>query len=95
MVRNITTSPPLVLAAVVVALALVIGASVWPSGQADASGHSAMRSLSSSSVALGKRLQSLSTPANLDSFGQVVETLPEGFSYVADSTSPSNLRTTQ
>ena len=93
MVRNITTSPLLVLAAVVVALALVIGASVWPSGQADADGHSAMRSLSSDSVAPGDEITVTIDAANLDSFGQVVETLPEGFSYVANSTSPSNLRT--
>ena len=57
------------------------------------SGHSAMRSLSSDSVAPGDEITVTIDAANLDSFGQVVETLPEGFSYVADSTSPSNLRT--
>ena len=66
MVRNITTSPLLVLAAVVVALALVIGASVWPSGQADAGGHGAMRSLSSSSVGPGEEITVTINATNLD-----------------------------
>ena len=76
--------PPLLLISAVVGLALVIG--FWPSGQADASGHSATRSLSSSAVAPGDEITVTINAVNLGSFGQVVETMPQGFSFVADST---------
>ena len=92
MVRNITILPPLLLAtAMILGLALLVG--LWPSGQADASGHSATRSFAPSSVARGGEITVTINAANLDSFGQVVETLPDGFSYVANSTSPSSIRT--
>ena len=92
MVRNITIFPPLLLAtAMILGLALLVG--LWPSGQADASGHSATRSFAPSSVAPGGEITVTINAANLDSFGQVVETLPDGFSYVANSTSPSSIRT--
>ena len=89
MVRNIAILTPLLLATV--ALALVVG--LWPSGQADASGHSATRSFSSASVDPGDEITVSIAATNYGAFGQVVETLPDGFSYVADSTSPSEIRT--
>ena len=93
MVRNIGILSPLLLATVAVGLALVVG--LWPSGQADASGHGATRSLSASSVAPGVEITVRINATNLaDGFGQVVETLPAGFSYVPDSTNPSSIRTT-
>ena len=85
MLRSITKSPPLLLATVVVGLALVIGLSVWPSGQTDASGHSAIRSFSAPSVAPAGEITVTISAANYGDFGQVVETLPAGFSYVEDS----------
>ena len=85
MLRSVTKSPPLLLATVVVGLALVIGLSVWPSGQTDASGHSAIRSFSASSVAPAGEITVTISAANYGDFGQVVETLPAGFSYVEDS----------
>ena len=85
MLRSITKSPPLLLATVVVGLALVIGLSVWPSGQTDASGHSGTRSFSPSSVAPAGEITVTISAANYGDFGQVVETLPAGFSYVEDS----------
>ena len=93
MARNIGILSPLLLATVAVGLALVVG--LWPSGQADASGHSATRSLSASSVAPGGEITVTINATNLaDGFGQVVETLPAGFSYVSGSTNPSSIRTT-
>ena len=91
MVKNIAILPPLLLIAAIIALALAIG--FWPSGQADASGHGATRTLSTSSVAPGGEITVTINVTNLDSFGQVVETLPQGFSYVANSTNPSSVRT--
>ena len=85
MLRSVTKSPPLLLATVVVGLALVIGLSVWPSGQTDASGHSAIRSFSAPSVAPADEITVTISAANYGDFGQVVETLPAGFSYVEDS----------
>ena len=83
MVRNITILSPLLLATVALGLALVVG--LWPSGQADASGHSATRFLSPSSVAPGGEITVTIDATNLGDFGQVVETLPPGFSYVTGS----------
>ena len=91
MLRNVKILPSLLVATVVVILALAIG--LWPSGQTDASGHGATRSLSSSSVAPGDEITVTITATNLGGgFGQVVETLPEGFSYVEGSAS---IRVTQ
>ena len=89
MVRKIAILTPLLLATM--ALALVVG--LWPSGQADASGHSATRSFFSASVAPGDEITVSIAATNDGVFGQVVETLPDGFAYVADS-SPSDIRTT-
>ena len=89
MLRKIAILTPLLLATV--ALALVVG--LWPSGQADASGHSATRSFSSDSVGPGDEITVTIAATNYGGFGQVVETLPNGFSYVEDSTSPSDIRT--
>ena len=74
----------------ILGLALVVG--LWPSGQADASGHSATRSFAPSSVAPGGEITVTINATNLDTAGQVVETLPIGFSYVEGSTSPSTVR---
>ena len=90
MLRNVKILPSLLVAIVVVGLALAIG--LWPSGQADASGHGATRSLSSSSVAPEGEITVTINASNLDGFGQVVETLPEGFSYVENS---ATIRVTQ
>ena len=91
MVRNITILPPLLLATVMLGLALVVG--LWPSGQAGASGHSATRSFDPSSVASGGEITVTIEASDYGSFGQVVETLPDGFSYMAGSTSPSTIKT--
>ena len=91
MVKNIAILPPLLLIAAIIALALAIG--FWPSGQADASGHSATRSLSTSSVAPGGEITVTITAADVGGgFGQVAETLPAGFSYVEESGSPEPRR---
>ena len=91
MVRNIAILPPLLFTAVVVGLVLVIG--LWSSGQVGASGHSATRTLSPTSVAPGSEITVTIDATALGGFGQVVETLPAGFSYVAGSTMPSDIRT--
>ena len=80
MARKVAILPPL-FAIVAVALALVV-VGLWPSGQAAASGHSATRSLAPSAVAPGEEITVTIRASNYGDFGQVVETLPEGFSYV-------------
>ena len=77
----------------VVALGLVLALGLWPSGQADASTHSATRTLSAPSVAPGDEITVTIRASGYGSFGQVVETLPPGFSYVGGSTNPSTIRT--
>ena len=77
----------------VVALGLVLALGLWPSGQADASTHSATRTLSESSVEPGDEITVTINASGYGSFGQVVETLPAGFSYVENSTDPSSIRT--
>ena len=65
----------------VVAVAGVALGSLWLSapGDADASGHSATRSFSSSSVAPGEEITVTIQVDNFGGFGQIVETLPFGF----------------
>lgn len=82
---------PLLLATLLVALALA--SALWSLDRAGASGHSASRELSPSSVAPGGEVTVTITVADYGSFGRVEETLPSGFSYVADSISPSDIRT--
>ena len=55
----------------------------------DASRHSAERSFSADQVAASEELVVTITTANVGSFGQIVETLPEGFDYV-NSDLPNN-----
>ena len=65
----------------VVAVAGVALGSLWLSapGDADASGHSATRSFSSSSVAPGEEITVTIQADNYGGFGQILETLPSGF----------------
>ena len=65
----------------VVAVAGVALGSLWLSapGHADASGHSATRSFSSSSVAPGEEITVTILADNYGGFGNIVETLPSGF----------------
>ena len=51
----------------------------------EATSHRAVRSFSASSVLPGGRLEVTITPTGYGSFGQVVETLPSGFSYARSS----------
>ena len=84
--RKLVILPPLF---TVVALGLVLALGLWPSGQADASTHSGTRTLSAPSVAAGDEITVTIRASGYGSFGQVVETLPPGFSYVDGSTDPS------
>ena len=90
MSRKLAILPPLF---TVVAVGLVLALGLWPSGQADASTHSATRTLSASSVEPGDEITVTIRASGYGSFGQVVETLPAGFSYVDGSTDPSTIRT--
>ena len=90
MPRKLAILPPLF---TVVALGLVLTLGLWPSGQADASTHSGTRTLSAPSVAPGDEITVTIRASGYGSFGQVVETLPPGFSYVDGSTDPSAIRT--
>ena len=53
--------------------------------------HRAVRSFSASSVLPGGRLEVTITPTGYDSLGQVVETLPSGFSYACSSRAASQV----
>ena len=96
--RKLAILPPLF---TVVALGLVLAFGLWPSGQADASTHSGTRTLSAPSVAPGDEITVAAggeitvtiRASGYGGFGQVVETLPPGFSYVDDSTEPADIRT--
>ena len=69
--------------AVGVALA-VASLALWPSAvQADE--HSAMRSFSEASVAPGSEIEVTLDVAGYGALGQVVETIPDGFTYVSTS----------
>ena len=65
--------------AVVVAVAGVAG--LLPSAPVEATSHSAVRSFSAPWVLPGGRLEVTIAVSDYGPFGQVVETLPEGFSY--------------
>ena len=65
--------------AVVVAVAGVAG--LLPSAPVEATSHSAIRSFSAPWVLPGGRLEVTIAVSDYGPFGQVVETLPEGFSY--------------
>ena len=64
-----------------VAVAGVVLGNLWPltPGNVDASGHSATRSFSSSSVAPGETVMVTIRADNYGGLGRIVETLPSGF----------------
>ena len=57
----------------------------------EATSHRAIRSFSASSVLPGGRVEVTITPTGYGSFGQVVETLPSGFSYARSSLTASQV----
>ena len=57
----------------------------------EATSHRAIRSFSASSVLPGGRLEVTITPTGYGSFGQVVETMPSGFSYARSSLTASQV----
>ena len=69
------------LAALAVAVAVVGVAGLLPSAPVEATSHSAIRSFSAPWVLPGGRLEVTIAVSDYGPFGQVVETLPEGFSY--------------
>ena len=73
----------------VVAVAGVVLGNLWPStpGNVDASGHSATRSFSSSSVDPGEEITVTIRADNYGGLGRIVETLPSGFTS-PDASSP-------
>ena len=70
----------LAIAAMVGALALLT-----PTGVVEAQSHSASRAFQRTWGAPGSELRVTITASNFGAFGQVVETLPEGFSFVSAS----------
>ena len=84
-------SVPLLLVAVLAGLAF--GAmSLLRSGTADAGSHGATRSFSATSVPAGGELD-VTIDTSGSGFGQVVETLPAGFTYVSSTLSESAVET--
>ena len=69
------------LAVLAVAVAVVGAAGLLHATPAEATSHSAVRSFSASWVLPGGRLEVTIAVSDYGGFGQVVETLPEGFSY--------------
>ena len=69
------------LAVLAVAVAVVGAAGLLHATPVDATSHSAVRSFSASWVLPGGRLEVTIAVSDYGGFGQVVETLPEGFSY--------------
>ena len=64
-------------------------------GAANAAGHSATRSIDPASVAAGGQVEITISAASLGGIGQVIETLPDGFSYLSDTSSTvGNLKVT-
>ena len=61
-------------------------------GPVDADGHSATRSFSATTVDTGGEVTVTVEASDYGRFGQIVETLPAGFSYVHGSVSPSDVR---
>ena len=91
MVRNIKILSPLLLAMVVAGVALgVVG--LLRSDNVGATAHSGTRSFSPLSVPAGGEIEVTITVVGYGSFGQVEETLPDGFSYVNGSVDPSDTR---
>ena len=64
-------------------VAAVGAAGLLSPGPVDATGHSATRSFSATSVIAGGTVEVTIEVADLGGFGGVVETLPDGFSYVS------------
>ena len=64
-------------------VAAVGAAGLLSPGPVDATGHSATRSFSATSVIVGGTVEVTIQVADLGAFGGVTETLPEGFSYVS------------
>ena len=64
-------------------VAAVGAAGLLSPGPVDATGHSATRSFSATSVIAGGTVEVTIEVAELGAFGGVVETLPDGFSYVS------------
>ena len=64
-------------------VAAVGAAGLLSPGPVDATGHSATRSFSATSVIVGGTVEVTIEVAGLGGFGGVVETLPDGFSYVS------------
>ena len=69
------------LAVLAVAVAVVGAAGLWHATPVDATSHSAVRSFSAPWVLPGGRLEVTIAVSDYGGFGQVVETLPSGFSY--------------
>ena len=69
------------LAVLAVAVAVVGAAGLWHATPVDATAHSAVRSFSAPWVLPGGRLEVTIAVSDYGGFGQVVETLPSGFSY--------------
>ena len=64
-------------------VAAVGAAGLLSPGPVDATGHSATRSFSAASVIMGGTVDVTIAVEELGAFGGVVETLPDGFSYVS------------
>ena len=81
----------------VVAVAGVVLGNLWPStpGNVDASGHSATRSFSSSSVDPGEEITVTIRADNYGGLGRIVETLPSGFTSPDASNQTVKLRLLQ
>ena len=73
--------PPLLMVTVVAGLALGIVMGLLPSDNVGASGHSATRTFSAPSVTADGELE-ITIVTTGSGFGQVVETLPAGFTYL-------------
>lgn len=69
--------------ALMMIVAAVGTAGLLSPGPVDATGHSATRSFSAASVVIGGTVDVTIEVAELGAFGGVVETLPDGFSYVS------------
>ena len=75
------------LASLAVAVAVVGVAGLLHSAPVEATSHSAVRSFSASWILPDGRLEVTITPTGYGSIGQVVETLPSGFSYTGSDLS--------
>ena len=73
------------------ALATIGAGTLAPSSALEASSHSAVRSFSQPWAMPGGRLVVTITATNYGGFGQVEETLPEGFSYTGSSLSEGSV----